>query len=353
MRSRDRDAPVTHDGLIFRAYGYDHPPGSCFCDLEYAPESLYSTDDPRALREGQKERYYKFYFDGGLRFASDRVPPYRIRHRPLRTEMVGVTEEQISHLVRPEARLQDLLDGETDPLIEACIEVLDLVISNSSLKLRDFGVFGSLAHGFHHPRYSDIDLIIYGSKELRELREVLTSIFAVGPLRNEFEEWTTLDPPTHWNFTHLTKGEYGDNQRRKKIYAIHSSKSLGRDVKVEFEPVRKWSEVKNEYVDTSRIVNMGRVESTGEVITGEEGGFMPSMYKVRLDRIDARVDPGDIERVVSYVEEFRLQAFKGERVLIRGNLERVEAKGGGFHQITLSYGEDYFDQVIRPIGSSG
>jgi len=353
MRYRDRDAPVTHDGLIFRTYGYDHPPGSCFCDLEYAPESLYSTDDPRARREGRKERYFKFYFDGGLKFASCRIPPYRIHHGPLSTEMVGVTEEQISHLVRPKARLRELLDGEIDPLIEACIEVLDLVISNSGLKLGDFGVFGSLAQGFHHPRYSDIDLIIYGCKELKELREALTLLYAESPLRNEFKNWTVQDPPAHWNFTHLTKGDYGALQQRKGIYAVYSSEGLGRDVKVEFEPVRKWSEVKNEYDDNSRIVNLGRVEAVGEVISGEEGGFMPSLYKVKLDGIDVNIDPGEIERVVSYVEEFRLQAFEGERVLIRGNLERVMAKGGGFHQITLSYGEDYFDQVIRLIEPSG
>ncbi len=35
--------------------------------------------------------------------------------------------------------------------------------------------------------------------------------------------------------------------------------------------------------------------------------------------------------------------------LIRGNLERVEREDDVFHQITLSYGEDYFDQVLKPI----
>ncbi|TEU09830.1 hypothetical protein E3J20_05405, partial [Candidatus Bathyarchaeota archaeon] len=74
MRFRDRDAPITDDGLIFRTYGYDHPSDSCFCDLEYAPETLYRSDDPRAVRDGLPKKYYKFYFDGGLKFALNRDP---------------------------------------------------------------------------------------------------------------------------------------------------------------------------------------------------------------------------------------------------------------------------------------
>jgi predicted nucleotidyltransferase len=52
--------------------------------------------------------------------------------------------------------------------------------------------------------------------------------------------------------------------------------------------------------------------------------------------------------VVSYVEEFRLQVETGERVVVRGNLEEVETRNGSFHQITLSYGREYFDQVLKP-----
>ena len=74
MVFRDRDSPITKDGLIFRVYGYDHPGGSCFCDLEYAPASLYSVETMKALREGPEGRFYKFYLDGGLKFASVQKP---------------------------------------------------------------------------------------------------------------------------------------------------------------------------------------------------------------------------------------------------------------------------------------
>ena len=62
MKFRDRDAPISHEGLIFRTYGYDHPKNSCFCDLEYAPENMYAVNDPRAIRDGLPTNYFKFYF---------------------------------------------------------------------------------------------------------------------------------------------------------------------------------------------------------------------------------------------------------------------------------------------------
>lgn len=349
MRFRDRDAPVTPTGLIFRTYGYDHPRDSCFCDLEYASENVYQTDNPKALRDGLPTKYYKFYLDGGLIFAMSQDPPYQILHRPLNQMMVGVKEGQLAYVMRPEERLEELLKKDCDPLIEAAREVLELVTNNSSLKLRDFGVFGSLAHGFHNPRYSDIDLVVYGVEELKELRPTLEMLYSEGSLRNEFEDWTTQDPPIHWNFTNYSKDEYGPSQIRKLIFAKYSSEGLGREVNVEFEPVRRWREINNEYETTERIEVLGRVEAIGEITSGDEGGFMPSIYPVELKKINIDMDCDEVRRIISYVKEFRLQLEAGETALMKGNLERVETINGEFHQITLSYGPGYFDQVLRAI----
>jgi predicted nucleotidyltransferase len=351
MKFRDRDSPVAHNGLIFRTYGYDHPRDSCFCDLEYAPETLYTTRNPRALRDGLPTKHYKFYFDCGLKFALNQDLPFKLHHEALSRGMVGIRMGEISRVVRPDERLAEMMEGDGDPLQRTCVEIIDLITESSSLKASDFGVFGSLAHGFHNPLYSDVDLVIYGVEELRELRTALTELFKRDSLRNEFDDWTPLDPPAHWNFKLLSKEDYGRYQRRKMIYAVHDAELLGREVKIEFEPVRRWDEITNEYDETLSIRELGRVEAVGEVISVDEGGFMPSIYPVRLEEIEGNIDPGEISRVVSYVEEFRLQVERGERIIVRGNLEEVETRNGGFHQITLSYGREYFDQVLKSADS--
>ena len=351
MKFRDRDSPVALNGLIFRTFGYDHPRDSCFCDLEYAPETLYTSRESKALREGLPKKHYKFYSDGGLKFALNQNPPFKLRHEALSRDMVGIRESEISRVVRPDERLAELMKGDGDPLQRTCVEIIDLITESSSLKSSDFGVFGSLAHGFHNPLFSDVDLIIYGVEELRELRTTLTELYKGDSLRNEFDGWTPLDPPAHWNFKHLSKEEYGRHQRRKGIYAVHDAELLGREVEIEFEPVRRWDEITNEYPEILSIRELGRVEAVGEVISGDEGGFMPSVYPVRLEEVEGNIDPGEIGRVVSYVEEFRLQVETGERFVVRGNLEEVETRKGSFYQITLSYGREYFDQVLKTAGA--
>ena len=94
---------------------------------------------------------------------------------------------------------------------------------------------------------------------------------------------------------------------------MHDAELLEREVRIEFEPVRRWDEITNEYPETLSIRELGRVEAVREFISGDEGGFMPSIYPVRL--------------------------------------EEVETRNGSFHQITLSYDRDYFDQVLKPIGA--
>ncbi len=92
---------------------------------------------------------------------------------------------------------------------------------------------------------------------------------------------------------------------------MHDAELLGREVKIEFEPVRRWDDITNEYPETLSIRELGRVEAVREVVSDDEGGFIPSIYPVRL--------------------------------------EEVETRNESFHQITLSYGRDYFDQVLKPI----
>jgi len=350
VRFRDRDAPITEEGLIFRVYGYAHPPGYCVCDLEYAPETVYKSIDPRSVRARGGERFYKFYFDGGLNFVKKRFPRYQFFYRPLQKNLVGLAEEQISKMQRPGERLRFIFDSDReDALVQALRELLMKIFEFSKLEISDFGVFGSIMHDFYNPKYSDLDLVVYGRKQLLELMEALNVLYsdAGSGFQNEFEGWDLSMPPLHWEFKHYSKGEYGWHQRRKTVYALYRSADLNRTVKVEFEPVRRWSEIANEYADDERIKSLGWVVATVKVLDDSESFFMPSIYPVEVLRINKRFKNVDVERVVSYVEEFRMQLKEGEEGIVRGRLERVSSRGEEFHQITLSYGPSYFKQVLK------
>lgn len=339
---KDRDGILTPEGIIFRVYGYDHPPSAYVCDVEYAHESIYRSSDPRALRKGG---FYKFYDDEGLKFVLRNFPQYTIYYRPLKTKLVGVIEG-VGVARRGDERLKALVTKAEDPLVEALIELLNLLFERSSLKLEDFGVFGSLQHGLHHPQYSDLDLVVYGRKSLEELRSLLKELYREGGfIENEFNKALELGM---WRFMNYSREEFVKHQRRKLIYGVFNSRRLGRWVKVEFEPVRSWPEVVNEYSLYDEVVQEGMVALIARVLSDEASGYMPSIYHIEVEEVLEGPKTHDIERVVSYVEEFRLQAFKDERILVKGWFEKVRGRKE-FEQVTLTRKDRYYEQVLKTL----
>jgi predicted nucleotidyltransferase len=342
---------VTEEGLIFRIYGYAHPPKAFICDIEYAPASIYKSEDPRAIRQRGEQIYYKFYLDQGLYFVRDNHPRYSFWHEPLQTSVVGVHQTQITETRKPDKAIQMLLKKRSrDSLHQALKTALELVRERSGLGASDFGVFGSLLHGFYHPQFSDLDFIVYGKKESIKLRETLQTLYHEhsSPFRNEFEtEKAIKEKAKRWRFINYSPKEYWWHQKRKAIYATFKNEKSSRKIKTEFEPVKKWSEIHNEYNSNARILKKGWIKAEARITGDTETSFMPSVYEIEITKnLDgAKVD--DIERILSYVEEFRIQAVQDEKVHVEGNLERVVTPRKTFHQITLTHGPRYFEQVLK------
>jgi len=350
LKFRDRDAPITQEGIIFRTYGYTHPPNACFCDVEYAPAPIYTTEDPRAIRKGPEGIFYKFYADGGLQFIKTKYPEYQILHQALKKKLVGVNEAQVVKVQRPNLRLREILENPAaDELIQTLLKILELIQDNSQLKPNDFGVFGSILHNFYHVDYSDVDLIVYGRPALQELRETLADFYQHKsfPLQNEFAGWDYQQSMKHWFFKNYSFQEYPTYELRKLIYAVMQSKKLRRQVKVEFEPVKNWNEIQNLYSEFVRIEPKGWIKAIAEVTDDRDVFFMESTYAIEVEEILEGFKAENIKRILSFVEEYRGQAFNNEKVLVEGNLERVILHNHEFHQITLSYGPNYYNQTLK------
>ncbi|MEJ2242782.1 MAG: hypothetical protein P8Y18_11680 [Candidatus Bathyarchaeota archaeon] len=136
------------------------------------------------------------------------------------------------------------------------------------------------------------------------------------------------------------------------IYAYFDSKDAGRVIKAEFEPVKNWKEIINTYNPSSRIFHEGWIKVLAEITDENDAPFIPSIYKIKVKKILEGPKVEDICRVFSYMEEFRLQAKKGELVIIEGNLEKIVDHTKGFYQITLSYGPRYYEQTFKVIKST-
>jgi predicted nucleotidyltransferase len=350
LKLRDRDAILTKDGIIFRVYGYIHPSGAYVCDPEYASPNIFNSTNPRARRGKNEALYYKFFADEGLKLVLNMFPQYTIFYEPLQKCLVGVNEDDILEVRKPDVGLQQVLAKEPDDvLLKALQDLFTRVLSRSGLTEKDFGLFGSLLHGFYHPNFSDLDFIVYGRQNMNKLCEALETLYREDNcLQNEFDSMKAV-AGKDWKFVNYSLKEYLWHQRRKMIYAYFDSEDAGRVVKAEFEPVKAWTENVNEYNSFTRIFHVGWIKAVAEITDDKDAPFIPSVYQIEVKDLLEGPKVNQIKHIFSYMEEFRMQAKRGEQVLVEGNLEKVVTGTKVFHQITLSYGPRYYEQTLKVI----
>jgi predicted nucleotidyltransferase len=352
LKLRDRDGIITKEGLIFRVFGYSHPRGAYICDAEYASANIFQSKDPRALRNGagSGKIFYKFYDDEGWKFIFKNYPQYTILHKMLGVKVVGAKKADIAETRNPQKRLKTLTSAEpTDSLVAATVNVLNIAKKHSGLESADFGVFGSMLHGFHHPDFSDIDLLVYGGKQISRMREVLGELYSDGlsGFRNEFETSSAMSGKK-WRFKNFTVKEFIWHQKRKLIYGLYDDRESGRTIKAEFEPVKDWHEISNEYDSETKIVRKGWVRLKARILADADAPFIPSTYGI--EPLEVLIGPKiglEAVRVISFMEEFRLQAKKDEVIMVEGSLEEVVTPKGNFYQITLTYCPRYYEQMLK------
>jgi len=189
---------------------------------------------------------------------------------------------------------------------------------------------------------------VYGREKLGRLCETLEDLYRerVPPLRNEFESDEAIRGK-RWRFVNYRPKEYLWHQRRKTVYALFADKDSGRVVKTEFEPVKDWKEIYNEYSPDMRIVKRGWIKVVARVTDDHNAPFIPSIYQIEPIKILDGPRVEHLQRIVSYVEEFRMQAKRGEEVYVEGNLEEIVTPTNVFHQVTLTYGPRYYEQVLK------
>jgi len=227
--------------------------------------------------------------------------------------------------------------------------VLDTVARQSGVTESDFGVFGSMLHGFHHPKFSDIDLIVFGMNVNKKVRATLATLYSdkQSGFKNEFETEFAMKGK-RWRFKNFTVKEFLWHQKRKQIYGLFDDLKSGRKIKTEFEPVKAWSEIRSEYNPKARIARKDWVQIRARITDDAEAPFIPSVYGIQpIEVLEGSRVGLEAVQVVSYMEEFRCQAWKDETVIVEGNLEEVITQKHNFHQIALTYCPRYYEQTLK------
>ncbi|RLI33840.1 hypothetical protein DRO53_04805 [Candidatus Bathyarchaeota archaeon] len=335
---KDRDYLETFEGLVFCVVGEVHPPNRAFAYLKYV------------LSEGGARRVLRFYsgphVEETMQMLEARYPEYLYDDEFSGLRFPAVPASKVKAHYKPEEKVKQIVEAPGDPLEAKASRLVRLLSESSGVPQASFGITGSILLGVHHPAYSDIDLTVYGLRESLRVREALENLYRERGevrrlegerLRRWCEEKARLHP--------LTLGEAGE------IYRRTWSRGLYEETFFSIHPVRADWEVGEAYGDR-RLKAEGIVEAEATILDASQSIFLPALYKIGEVKVLKGPQAREILELVSFEGLYSGIFGEGERVRVRGLLERVEKADGSVYRRILvgsrmAKGSDY----IKPYPS--
>jgi len=311
---------------VFNVFGFEHPSDRVFAFLKYIPSKfktffkidfLEKTWKYRRMRLFRAEKLYTAQnYQVFLETFHLNFPNY-VYFDPFREkEVISAPLDSIKKVYVPKEHLRFLTNIKSkDSLQKMTLDFINLLSSESGIILEDFGVHGSVALNMHTTS-SDIDIVVYGSQNFRNLEKTVEKLVEKGTLSYVFNN--RLDAARRF------KGQY-----MNKIFMYNA--------------VRKPEEVSSKY-GQFKYTPIIPVKFYCTIRDDSEAMFRPAIYKIENYKPanPASALPKDKipELVVSMIGCYRNVARQGNRVRVSGMLERVEnlEKGSVLYQVVIGTG---------------
>ena len=323
---RDGDTFATRDGFIFNTFGYEHPRDRVFAFLKYIPSKFKKFFHIEFLDRTWKYNTEKFFraeklytarnYQAFLDTFTENFPDY-VYSDPLRGKKVIIaTLGSIKDVYVPSDCLLSLTKlRRKDILRQLTLDFIELLSSESGIDHEDFGVHGSVALNMHSAK-SDIDIVVYGSRNFRVLERTVDKLVARRVLSYQFNN--RMDAARKF------KGKYHD-----RIFMYNA--------------IRKPEEIKTRY-GTLKYSPISPVRFTCSVKNDDEAMFRPATYEIQdyqpIDSLSSLSSDEIPELVVSMIGCYRNVAKRGERMKVCGMLEQVEnlESGKTLRQVVIGTG---------------
>ena len=306
----DGDTFTTPEGFIFNVFGYEHPVDRVFAFLKYIPADLGKLFDVEYLEQtwnlaGNKliraeNLYTAKNYQTFLDTLRKSYPNY-VYYCPFRKkEVISAPFASVRKVFVPKDCLEKLAKFKMkDDLQKTALDLIRLLSTASGIDETDFGIHGSIALNMHTSK-SDVDLVVYGSRNFRLLETTIGKLVESGELSYKISN--RLDA------ARLYKGKY-----KNKIFMYNA--------------IRKPEEVKQEY-GRMQYTPIAPVSFSCMVENDDEAMFRPAIYKIGKHEINDNLANLHAEKlpniVISMIGCYRNVARKGDTVNISGMLERVE-----------------------------
>jgi len=319
----DGDTFVTKDGFILNTFGYEHPIDRVFAFLKYIPsdfrelfhvEMLERTWNYKGRKLFRAEKLYTANnYKSFIETLRAHFPEYIYYCYLRKKELITAPLGRIEQVFAPRDRLEALIRLKNPDKLQRM--AMDLVLSlseESGVNLKDFGIHGSIALNMHAPE-SDIDFVVYGSKNFRIVEKTISRFVEAGKL--SYLIGNRLDAARKF------QGRY-----KNKIFMYNAT--------------RKPEEINTAY-GQFRFSPIKPVRFNCVVNDDSEAMFRPATYKIakyKPSDTASELPPDKIpELVVSNIGCYRNVAREGTQIKVSGQLEQVESVKTGeiHHQVVV------------------
>ena len=341
----DRDFLRTVEGFLFCVVGCVHPRDRVISYLKYVPAPDGRWGKPEERYSRTMPNYTIPSLADNLNMLTKHHPHYVFRSRVFNVEMSAVPRRFIAKHYCPEKKLKQLFKSEgLDPLQERVLQLVSHLSEEALLPKDCFGVTGSILTGIHQPKFSDIDLTVYGLENGWKIRRFLKREFrAKGRILTRHRGEGLAKLLDRWSKNYpLTLMEAGEIYERRWNHGFFKEKAFSVHV------VKTRREVEEEYGDKI-FKPLKIVEGKAEITDVADSLFLPCVYGV--DFLEPLSDGVEVERVVSYDGFYGGIFDVGDRVLVKGKLEKVTDRRSGksYHRILVGSLEARGQDYIKPI----
>lgn len=344
---RDRDFLETQEGFFFCVVDGIHPNDRVIAYLKYVPDDSgkWGRDERRFKRV--LKNYTIPALSETLTFLRKNRPGYLFASKPFGVQMSGIPHQEIRSHFLPEARLQYLFkSSELDCLEERLIALLEILVQRSGVKKREFGVTGSILLDIHQTRFSDLDILVYGTQSSVQVKRTLLSLYddvssGVSKLSNRhLEEWCRskvgLYPLSYQEAAQLYKRRWNRGLFQSTMFSVH--------------PVLVESELSGDYGDLW-YKSLGFATIKARITSNQEAMFLPSIYEIDDVQILEGILVDNLREVCSYQGIYSDLFAVGERMVAKGKIEYVEDRRNGqeYHRLLIGGPEAGGRDYIKPI----
>lgn len=314
MKARPRDFIYTRDDLFLATTTYLHPDDRIMAFLRYIPK-----EDGERFRNGS--RYSKVDSKQAYQFLNENFPDYLFHCNVSQVQMMGVPLNRIKKILRPQERLKEILElSSPDGLLSKVITVAETFQDEAGIPVSHMGVSGSILPGLYDPAVSDIDFVIYGLENHRKGMKTFDGMKddpdkPLNPIEEDY--WLRLYEKRIKDSS-LSYDEFRWYENRK------NNRGMVDGTLFDILATRNWSEIDGNYGD-NKYEPLGSAEIECTVKNAIASFDNPAVYQVEdVEILDGPNVP--LIEVASYTHTYAGQALDGERIIVKGKLERVTGK---------------------------